>query len=88
MDKTEHNFYRIVFTNNEEKFIITDLYDKTEKLIKVLDDQLMGSKFFKLRQTNTQRERNPIYHSKDTIFTIEKVHDGMISTNHKLWEVL
>lgn len=88
MDKTQHNYYLIRFTNNEEKFIQTDLFDKTENLIGNLEEKLLGSDFFKLKQINTERERNPVYHSKSTIYTIEKVNSGIIGYNNKLWEIL
>lgn len=88
MDKSEYNFYSLKFTNNEEKFVRTELFTKTDALISSLQEGMLASSFIKFKQINTERERNPVYYSKSTLMSIEKVSPGIIGTNTKLWEII
>lgn len=87
MDLTEYNFYMIKFTNGSEKILRTELYKNTKKLIDAFEDSFRSSKFIELKQVNIQRDRHPVYHAKNTIFSIEKINTGMIGNTSQLWEI-
>lgn len=87
VDKTTQNFYRIHFLNGAELFLQTNLFSETKKLISTLESGTFSSSFIKLQQVNIERERNPVFYSKNSIMSIEKINRGMIGHNTKLWEI-
>jgi len=88
LDKTEYNFYNVKFSNNEEKFILTPLDKKTKEFLSELQQGMMDTSFLQLKQINTERERNPVFHSKSSIISVEKISPSIIGNNNKLWKVL
>lgn len=87
-EKKIDNYYLITFMNNREIFLKTDLFLKTQDMLKDLDDSVFGSNFIPMKQINTERERNPVNFSRLAIFSVEKVNASMIGNSTKLWEIV
>lgn len=86
--KNVDNYYSVKLTNNMELFIRAGQFVKTIDFLKALDSGTFSSNFIKLKQVNTERERQPVFYSKNAIMTVEKVSHTMIGNNTKLWEIV
>ena len=86
--KNESNFFRFTFVGGTEFFIKSDKFQKTSGILDKLSDGVMKNDFFALKQTNTQRERNPVHFRRTALLSVEKVDGKMIGNINKLWEML
>lgn len=82
----EKYYYIMRFLNSSELFLKTSL--NTDKLISKFDAGSFSSGFIKLRQINTERNREPVCYTKSSVMSIEKVNEGMIGNSNKIWEIV
>lgn len=85
-DTSNYNVYRMEMVDGKEYFIFIKLEQNTRDLLDYLSPK--KGTFFSLQQLNVSRERHPVYFSKTTIASVEKVAINMVSINSsKVWGV-
>lgn len=75
----ELNHYRLTFDNNKEYLVKTDL-GTSEKVM----DYVLKTRHLSLQL----QEGDPLHILKERLFSIQKVSDGIIGHQSKVWRLL
>lgn len=83
----ENSYFSLKLLNGSEIFLKAAAGTETPSIIKKFEEGTFASGFIKLKQVNTERERQPVFFSKQSILSIEQINAGMIGHTNKIWEI-
>jgi len=82
MELIEKNYYSLIFNNDKEFFVESTATD-IRQFIESLNIGYTG-KFITLKRADSE----PIYVSIETVFSVQKINNGVIGAQTKVWRHL
>ena len=79
------SFYRLIFTNQQEFFIESDVKE-TDSFLKILTSAgVLGESAYIILQL---KDGDPIHMRSDKLFSVQRVQKGIVGAQTKLWRLV